>query len=123
MGMKTSRPDASHIVRNGRHSLHGLSSETIYDCLVRLGRHIAIPFDELSNDFIVHFVDCIPDQWAHRGHPEDGERRGHHYLEVSLLREAVNVTSWLPMAHNDNKPLMTGLKSDKSKCASSTTTK
>ncbi len=89
MGMKMSRPDASHIVRDGPHSLHGLSGEAIYDRPVRLRRHIAIPFDELSNDFIVHivhFVDYIPDQRAHRGHSKDGERRGHRYLDVGLLR-------------------------------------
>ncbi len=51
-------------------------------------------------------------------------------VDITILRsvswegdkEAVNVTSWHPTAHNGNMRFMTGLKSDKSKCASSTTT-
>jgi hypothetical protein len=89
MGMKMNNLDVGHIIRNGCYSLHGLSCEVIYDDPVRLERYIAIPFDELLNDFIVHinhFVDDIPDQRVHRGHPNDGECRGHHYLKVNLLK-------------------------------------
>jgi hypothetical protein len=43
----------------------------------------------LLNDFIIdinQFIDDISNQRAHRGHPDDGERRGHHDLKVGLLR-------------------------------------
>ncbi len=128
MGMKMGSPDARHVIGDRCHTFDRLSCQAIYDCPIRLGRNIAIPFDKLSNDFIVdinHFIDDIPNQRAHRGHPDDRERRGHHDLKVSLLegdKEAVSVTSWHPTAHNGNRRFMTGLKSDKSKCASSTTT-
>jgi hypothetical protein len=51
-------------------------------------------------------------------------------VDITILRsvsyegdkEAINMMSWHPTTHNGNKHFMTGLKSDKSKCASSTTT-
>jgi len=53
-----------------------------------------------------------------------------HTVEITILRlvswdgdkEVINVTSWHPTTHNDNKRFMTSLKSNKNKCASSTTT-
>jgi hypothetical protein len=89
MGMKMGSLDARHVIGDRCHTFDRLSCQAIYDCLIRLGRHIAIPFDKLSNDFIVdinHFIDDIPNQRAHREHPYDRERRGHHDLKVSLLR-------------------------------------
>ncbi len=51
-------------------------------------------------------------------------------VDITILRsifwngdkEAIKVMSWHPRAHNDNMRLMTGLKFDRSKCTSSTTT-
>ncbi len=89
IGMKMSSLDVGHIVRNGNHLFNRLLCEAIYDCPARLGRYVAIPFNELSNDFIIHidhFINDIPNQRAHRAYPNDDECRGHHYLEVNLLK-------------------------------------
>ncbi len=87
--MRMSGPHACHVVGHGRHLLNRLSRQAIHHGPIRLGRNVTIPFDELSNDFLIHirhFVDDILDQGAHRGHLDDGESRGHHDLEVRLLR-------------------------------------
>ncbi len=88
MGVKVSGPHARHVVGHGRHLLDRLSRQAIHHGPVRLGSDVAIPFDDLSNDFLVHishFVDDVLDQWVHGGHPDDGESRGHHDLEVCLF--------------------------------------
>ncbi len=87
--MKMSTPNACHVIGDGCHSLDRLSCQAIHNGPIRLRRHIIIPFNKLSNDFVVHishFVDHILDQGVHHGHPNDDECRGHHNLHVSLLR-------------------------------------
>jgi len=89
MGMKMSDPHACHIVGHGCHLLDRSPCPTIHHGLIRLGRNVTIPFDELSNDFLVHishFVDDVLNQGAHRGHSDDSESHGHHDLEVRFLR-------------------------------------
>ncbi len=88
MGVKVSGPHARHVVGHGCHLLDRLSRQTIHHGPIRLGRNIAIPFDELSNDFLVHIghlIDNVLDQRAHCGNPDDSESRGHHDLEVRLF--------------------------------------
>ncbi len=111
--MNMSGPHACHVVGYGRHLLDGLPCPAIHYGPIRLGRDVAIPFDELSNDFLVHisdFVHDVLDQGAHRGHPDDGESRRHHDFDVRILRRgegAVNATSLHPTAHNGNRRFMT----------------
>jgi hypothetical protein len=64
MGMKMSGPHACHVVGHGHHLLDRLSRQAIHHGPIHLGRNIAIPFDELSNDFLVHighFIDDVLD--------------------------------------------------------------
>jgi len=87
--MKMSGPHACHIVGHGRHLLDRLPCPVIHHGPICFGRNDVIPFDELSNDFLVHinhFIDDVLDQGAQRGHPDNGESRGHHDLEVRFLR-------------------------------------
>ncbi len=88
MGVKVSDPHARHVIGHGRHLLDRLSRQAIHHGHVRLERDVAIPFNELLNDFLVHvghLVDDVLDQRAHRGHPDDGESRGHHDLVVRFF--------------------------------------
>jgi len=126
MGMKMSGPHACHIVGHGHHLLDQLPCPAIHHGPIRLRRNVAIPFDELLNDFLVHishFIDDVFDQGEHRGHPDNDESRRHHDLEVRFLKrgQGGRQRDELPStAHNDNRRFMMGLKSDNSKCASST---
>jgi hypothetical protein len=65
MGVKVSDPHARHVVGHGHHLLDQLSRQAIHHGPVRLSGDVAIPFDELLNDFLVHighFVDDVLDQ-------------------------------------------------------------
>jgi hypothetical protein len=76
MGMKMGGPDQCHVIGDRCHAFDRLSCQAIYDCPIRLGSYIAIPSDNLLNDFIVnisHFIDDISNQRVHRGHLDDGE--------------------------------------------------
>ncbi len=85
-----------------------------------------------------HSMSCLTISWSTsatssmtywiRGRTMD-IRTTANFADITILRsvswegdrEAVNATSWHPTAHNGNRRFMTGLKSNNSKCASSTT--
>ncbi len=108
MGVKVSSPHARHVVGHGRHLLNRLLCQAKHHGPVHLESDVAIPFDDLSNDILVHighFVDDVLDQRAHRGHPEDSEFQGHHDLQVRLFgrgqggRQCDELTSHGPQRH------------------------
>jgi len=84
MGVKVSGPHARHVVGHGRHLLDRLSRQAIHHGPVRFGRDVAIPFDELSNDFLVH----TPDK-AHGDHFVHLNDRKHPVVVISLQITAI----------------------------------
>jgi hypothetical protein len=99
MGVKVSSPHAGHVVGHGRPLLDRLSRQAIHYGPVRLRRNVAIPFDELSNDFLIHIGHFVDDD-SINGRTVDIQTTA-NLVDITILRsvssegdrEAVNTTS------------------------------